>query len=99
MVSSSRNIPSRGGTAVSSVVGAVAKVSNLRSATSSRTLYMHVHNSIRDDTLGASLGWPNNSRLTDLPTHPEAPHARLWPRSSIRFLPRSHDRQPGTHCR
>src|SRR5215207_179489 len=73
MVSNSRNIPSRGATpgvvTVSSVVGAVAKVSNLRSATSRRALYMHVHNSIRDNTLGASSSWPNDSRLVPPSCH------------------------------
>src|SRR5688500_2592327 len=60
MVSNSRNIPSRGGADVSSVVGAVAKISNLRSATSRRVLYMHVHNYIRDGECAATSGWPND---------------------------------------
>src|SRR5215207_7427052 len=61
MVSSSRNIPSRGGEIVSSAVGAVANFSNLRSATSRRTLYMHVHNCIRDGAFVANSGLPNDS--------------------------------------
>src|SRR5215204_6780261 len=65
MVSNSRNIPSRGATPgvvmVSSVVGAVAKVSILRSTMCRRTLYMHVHNCIRDGECDATSGWLNGS--------------------------------------
>src|SRR5829696_4474098 len=89
MVSSSRNIPSRGGAAVSSDVDAVAKVSSHRSAVSSRIIYMHVHNCMREASTVARAGWIIHSRL-DSSTSQLSDSARR--RSTADF---GHDLQQG----